>query len=218
MMLSFRRHEFKRRLLWKAWQRGVLVLEVNEACSSRTRSWGGGIKENPGRRTAIRDGSGFGMDRDTNGARGIFLRALGDSPSCAADRAVCIGADRFPCSVGQRSTIGSEQWTMPRPSPPRRRRGRQPRQASARPEGPPQGGEEPEVEYHDRHLHRTQLARLRLHRRRLHRVLHHPHRRTPLMGDPAAGRGGACVRGAGGKMNLDGHRLTPSGLQVPARG
>ena len=28
----------------------------------------------------IRDESGFGMDRDVNGARGIFLRALGDSP------------------------------------------------------------------------------------------------------------------------------------------
>ena len=29
---------------------------------------------------AIRDDTGFGMDRDVNGARGIFLRALGDSP------------------------------------------------------------------------------------------------------------------------------------------
>ena len=28
----------------------------------------------------IRDENGFGMDRDVNGARGIFLRALGDSP------------------------------------------------------------------------------------------------------------------------------------------
>ena len=28
----------------------------------------------------IRDENGFGMDRDINGARGIFLRALGDSP------------------------------------------------------------------------------------------------------------------------------------------
>ena len=27
----------------------------------------------------IRDESGFGMDRDVNGARGIFLRASGDS-------------------------------------------------------------------------------------------------------------------------------------------
>ena len=28
----------------------------------------------------IRDETGFGMDRDVNGARGIFLRALRDRP------------------------------------------------------------------------------------------------------------------------------------------
>ena len=32
------------------------------------------------RQVQFRDESGFGMDRDVNGARGIFLRALGDSP------------------------------------------------------------------------------------------------------------------------------------------
>ena len=80
MMLSFRHYEFKRRLMWKAWQRGALVIEVNEAYTSRTRSWDGSVKENLGGAAVIRDGSGFGMDRDMNGARGIFLRALGDSP------------------------------------------------------------------------------------------------------------------------------------------
>ena len=80
MMLSFRHYEFKQRLLWKAWQRGVLLLEVNEAYTSMTRSWDGSVKEKLGGRTVIRDESGFGMDRDVNGARGIFLRALGDSP------------------------------------------------------------------------------------------------------------------------------------------
>ena len=84
MMLSFRHYEFKRRLKWKAWQRGVLVLEVNEAYTSRTRSWDGAVKANLGGSKVIRDESGFGMDRDVNGARGIFLRALGDSPSCVA--------------------------------------------------------------------------------------------------------------------------------------
>ena len=80
MMLSFRHYEFKRRLLWKAWQRGALVVEVSEAYTSKTRSWDGGVKDNLGGGTVIRDASGFGMDRDVNGARGIFLRALGDSP------------------------------------------------------------------------------------------------------------------------------------------
>ena len=80
MMLSFRHYEFKRRLRWKAWQRGTLVLDVNEVYTSKTRSWDGTIKSNLGGATVIKDGNGFGMDRDVNGARGIFLRALGDSP------------------------------------------------------------------------------------------------------------------------------------------
>ena len=80
MMLSFRHYEFKQRLRWKAWQRGALVIEVNEAYTSKTLSWDGSIKSNLGGASVIRDESGFGMDRDVNGARGIFLRALGDSP------------------------------------------------------------------------------------------------------------------------------------------
>ena len=80
MMLSFRHYEFKRRLHWKAWQRGALVLDVNEAYTSKTRSWDGGIRANLGGAAVIRDNIGFGMDRDVNGARGIFLRALGDRP------------------------------------------------------------------------------------------------------------------------------------------
>ena len=66
--------------MWKAWQRGALVPEVNEAYTSKTRSRDGGVEENLGGGTVVRDESGFGMDRDINGARGIFLRALGDSP------------------------------------------------------------------------------------------------------------------------------------------
>ena len=80
MMLSFRHYEFKRRLRWKAWQRGSMVLDVNEAYTSKTCSWDGSIRAKLGGAKTIRDGNGFGMDRDVNGARGIFLRALGDSP------------------------------------------------------------------------------------------------------------------------------------------
>ena len=75
MMLSFRHYEFKQRLIWKAWQRGALVMEVNEAYTSKTRSWDGSVEEKLGGRAVIRDEKGFGMDRDVNGARGIFLRA-----------------------------------------------------------------------------------------------------------------------------------------------
>ena len=80
MMLTFRHYEFKQRLQWKAWQRGALVLDVNEAYTSKTRSWDGAVNTKLGGAKEIRDDTGFGMDRDVNGARGIFLRALGDSP------------------------------------------------------------------------------------------------------------------------------------------
>ena len=80
MMLSFRHYEFRRRLMWKAWQRGALVIEVDEAYTSKTRSWNGTVDAKLGGARVIRDETGFEMDRDVNGARGIFLRALGDSP------------------------------------------------------------------------------------------------------------------------------------------
>ena len=80
MMLTFRHFEFKQRLRWKTWQRGALVLDVDEAYTSKTRSWDGTVNTKLGGAKAIRDDTGFGMDRDVNGARGIFLRALGDSP------------------------------------------------------------------------------------------------------------------------------------------
>ena len=80
MMLTFRHYEFQQPLQWKAWQRGALVLDVNEAYTSKTLSWDGSIKSNLGGASVIRDETDFGMDRDVNGARGIFLRALGDSP------------------------------------------------------------------------------------------------------------------------------------------
>ena len=57
-----------------------LVLDVDEAYTSKTRSWDGTVNTKLGGAKAIRDDTGFGMDRDVNGARGIFLRALGASP------------------------------------------------------------------------------------------------------------------------------------------
>ena len=56
------------------------MLDVDEAYTSKTRSWDGTANTKLGGAKVIRDETGFGMDRDVNGARGIFLRALGDSP------------------------------------------------------------------------------------------------------------------------------------------
>ena len=99
MMLSFRHYEFKQRLKWKAWQRGALVVEVNEAYTSKTRSWDGSVEDKLGGRETIRDESGFGMDRDMNGARGIFLRALGDSPFLRELLAQVASRPTEPCAT-----------------------------------------------------------------------------------------------------------------------
>ena len=84
MMLTFRHFEFKQRLKWKAWQRGTLVLDVNEAYTSKTRSWDGLVNSQLGGAKVIRDETGFGMDRDVNGARGIFCGLWETAPSCVA--------------------------------------------------------------------------------------------------------------------------------------
>ena len=56
MMLTFRHYEFKQRLQWKAWQRGALALDVNEAYTSKTRSWDGAVNTKLGGAKEIRYG------------------------------------------------------------------------------------------------------------------------------------------------------------------
>ena len=94
-MLSFAHYQFQQFLLWKAWA-GKQVLLVNEAYTSKTCSWSGEIVANLGGRREIAGSDGVRLDRDINGARGIFLRALGDTPSlmssaCIATNAVRVG-------------------------------------------------------------------------------------------------------------------------------
>lgn len=79
-MLSLSHYQFKKHLEWKAWELGKIALtDINEAYTSRTISWTGEIKKIGGSRV-ISDSSGNRMDRDLNGARGIFLRASVDTP------------------------------------------------------------------------------------------------------------------------------------------
>ena len=85
-MLSLAHYRFKHCLKFKAWEHGKTVIDVNEAYTSKTCSWNGAIKQIGGARF-IKD-AGIVVDRDYNGARGIFLRALADSPS---RNCVCIG-------------------------------------------------------------------------------------------------------------------------------
>lgn len=79
-MLTLSHYQFKKHLEWKAWESGKIALtDINEAYTSKTVSWTGEIKKIGGSRI-IKDADGNSMDRDLNGARGIFLRALVDTP------------------------------------------------------------------------------------------------------------------------------------------
>lgn len=80
-MLSFAHYRFKLFLRHKAFEYGKTVLDVCEAYTSKTVSWTGEIIHNLGGRKVITSKiDGQRMDRDHNGARGIMLRALEDTP------------------------------------------------------------------------------------------------------------------------------------------
>ena len=73
MMLTFRHYEFKHVAVESLAARRIGARRQRGVHQQDPQLGVGGAK-------AIRDDTGFGMDRDVNGARGIFLRALGDSP------------------------------------------------------------------------------------------------------------------------------------------
>ena len=80
-MLTWAHYRFRQHLLHKAAERGVRALVVNEAYTSKTCSNCGWVKRNLGGAKAWTcSGCGVRHDRDINGARGIYLRALGDTP------------------------------------------------------------------------------------------------------------------------------------------
>ena len=81
-MLTWAHYQFKVRLKNKALEFGKKVIEVCEAYTSKTVSWTGSLKKVGGSR--VIEAGGIKMDRDLNGARGIFLRSLVDSPALMA--------------------------------------------------------------------------------------------------------------------------------------
>lgn len=81
-MLTLSHYKFKQFLKHKAFETGKVVMDVNEAYTSKTVSWTGEIVPNLGGAKVIKSKlTGQMMSRDINGARGIFLRALVDAPS-----------------------------------------------------------------------------------------------------------------------------------------
>jgi putative transposase len=84
-LLTWSHFRFKQFLKSKAYEYGKIVLDVNEAYTSKTVSWTGEIVNNLGGKKEIKSKiTGDVMDRDYNGARGIFLRALVDSPALSS--------------------------------------------------------------------------------------------------------------------------------------
>jgi putative transposase len=77
-MMTCSHYQFRQRLINKALENGCEVKVVTEEYTSKTASWTGEII-NIGSRKTI-ESNGVTVDRDLNGARGIFLKALVDSP------------------------------------------------------------------------------------------------------------------------------------------
>ena len=90
-MLTFAHYRFQKFIIWKAWENGKQVLLVNEAYTSKTCSWNGEIVAKLGGQRWIQSSDGFRVERDINGARGIFLRALGDTPSLMQSACIATG-------------------------------------------------------------------------------------------------------------------------------
>jgi IS605 OrfB family transposase len=77
-MLSWAHFRFRRRLISKAEEAGVQVIVQDEAYTSKTCSWCGNMQAIGGSEIYNCRGCKVKIDRDENGARGIFLRALLD--------------------------------------------------------------------------------------------------------------------------------------------
>ena len=73
-MLTLSHYRFKVFLKQKAKEYGVQVIDVCEAYTSKTVSWTGEIVANLGGSRVIKSLEGHQMDRDLNGARGIFIK------------------------------------------------------------------------------------------------------------------------------------------------
>lgn len=77
-ILCWSHYKFRQRLISKAEEKGIHVIIQNEAYTSKTCSWCGNIQNIGGSEMYKCKNCDIKIDRDINGARGIFLRALLD--------------------------------------------------------------------------------------------------------------------------------------------
>ena len=104
-LLSLAHYRFKLFLKHKAQETGVVVLDVSEAYTSKTVSWTGEVLKSLGGASVVVSQDGERMDRDYNGARGIYLRALGDIPALRASLSGCAASVAVPQLSGNMSKV-----------------------------------------------------------------------------------------------------------------
>ena len=104
-LMGLAHYRFGMFLQHKAAEYGVTVLSVNEAYTTKTVSWTGEVLENVGGATVVVGQDGERMDRDHNGARGIYLRALGDTPALRESLSACAASVASPQLSGNVSKV-----------------------------------------------------------------------------------------------------------------
>ena len=102
-LLSLAHYRFKLFIRNKAFETGATVLDVSEAYTTKTVSWTGELLENLGGASVVVSQDGDRMDRDYNGSRGIYLRALGDIPALRAWLSECAASANNSCLSGNMS-------------------------------------------------------------------------------------------------------------------
>ena len=102
-LLTLAHYRLKLFIKNKAAETGAIVLDVNEAYTTKTVSWTGEVLENLGGASVVVAQDGERMDRDYNGARGIYLRALGDIPALRALLSGCAASANDSCLSGNMS-------------------------------------------------------------------------------------------------------------------
>ncbi len=102
-LLSLAHYRFKLFARHKAAETGAIVLDVNEAYTTKTVSWTGEVLENLGGASVVVAQDDERMDRDYNGARKIYLRALGNIPALRALLSECAASANDSCLSGNMS-------------------------------------------------------------------------------------------------------------------
>ncbi|MEZ9709412.1 RNA-guided endonuclease InsQ/TnpB family protein [Vibrio breoganii] len=74
-MLDLNHYGFKQKLKWMAKKHGKMVVDVNEAYTSKTQTWDGQINPKLKGQKTLKNGN-LRIDRDINGSRNVLIKSL----------------------------------------------------------------------------------------------------------------------------------------------